>query len=99
LNLKNSYWWFIKRVEKVKNLSRKEKNKIQNEILLLHGLEIVFLILTWAFIWKWFLFVATGLSFHLFLDVFHQKSYRDRIDKVSLIQDINRFNLLEELSL
>ena len=96
INPKTAYNWFYSNYLKRKKFSREQRNKLKNNFLAFHGLEFLFFIFSLSLIFKNFFFVLTGLSFHLFLDILHQKTYQDRIDKVSLIYDTIKSKKLED---
>ena len=88
LSLSRAYNWFLKRHKRLLSLSRKKRNEIYTEIHFLHGIEIlIILLLLGLFVHKYFYFLLTGATFHLFLDIIYQKKIHDRLDRISLIYD------------
>jgi len=90
-SLINAYKNSMEKTKKLFSLSRKKRNGIYLGFYFLHGIEILFLVLALSFFSKYFLFVFAGFSFHLLLDIIHQTTYWDRIDKFSLIYDYIKF--------
>ncbi len=98
-SLRRAYKWHLLKRKIMKKLSRKERRKHKNEILFLHGIEIIFLLYLLSFFWKFLLFVAIGFVFHLFLDIYEEIKDEHRIDKISLIHDIIKYKRLKKLNL
>jgi len=95
LSLKNSYNWFIKKVNKFHNLPRKQRNKFYLAFCFLHGVEILIILLLFSKLFPYFFFIFIGFSFHLLLDLISETQYRDRIDRISLIYDFFKFKKME----
>lgn len=93
-SLKKAYNWFIKNQKKFFSLSRKQRNKFYTGFCFLHGIEVLLILFLLSFISKYFLFIFMGCAFHLFLDLIHQTTYFDRLDRISLIYDFLKFRKL-----
>ena len=97
-NLKKAYTYFVDYGKKIKKLPRQERNKTFIGIFLLHGFEIMFLLLlATIFVSKYFLFVLLAFNLHLLLDMIETKRYLDRPIKLFLIKDIIDSRKLERL--
>ncbi len=90
-SLINAYENSMDKTKKFLLLPKSERNNAYLGFYFLHGIEILFLILALSFFSKYFLFIFAGFSFHLLLDIVHQTTYWDRIDKFSLIYDYIKF--------
>lgn len=89
LNLKKAFNYFKDKRTKMLKLSRKQRNKVPTIPCCLHGIEIlIILFLLNLFVSKIFLFILIGFSFHLVLDLIEQFYYKDRIYKLSLVNDL-----------
>lgn len=98
LSLKNAYKWFCKRQKKIHSLSREQRNKVKGIFCLFHGVEVlVILFFLGFFISKYFFYVLIGFTFHLLLDIIHQKRIHDRLDRVSLTHDFLKFKKLKDI--
>ena len=94
-SLRNAYNWFIEHKKKLLSLPWEQRNKFQTGFCFLHGIEVLFILLIlWVFVSKYFLFVFVGFTFHLVLDIIHQRTIMDRLDRISLIYDFFKFKRL-----
>ena len=86
LNIKKAYFWFIKRTKKRKKLSKKERRKYKEDILIFHGIEFLVLLIFLLFLNRIFLFVFIGVLFHFFLDfvdaIYNKKVFYFRFSQV-----------------
>ena len=95
-NLKNAFSWFVDQGKKLDPLTREQRNEFYHGFCFLHGVEVLMVLyLLGIFISPYFLFVLFGFAFHLGLDLIHQKTIYDRIDKFSLIYDYFKFKKLK----
>lgn len=92
LSLKNSYKWFKEKIKKFKKIEKNERENYKVSFLCFHGIESVLIFLLLGFFYSLFFYVAIGILFHLFLDYIEQAKFQKRIDKVSIIYDLYRFN-------
>jgi len=93
------YKWHIKADEKFRKLKRSERNKTFVAWCFLHGLEILLILaLATFFISHYFIFVLTGFTFHLFLDIVYEKFFIfDDPRKLSIIYSFIRKKKLKHL--
>ena len=97
-NLKKAYEWFLGGRKKFTELSRKQRNEFCHGFAFLHGVEMLILLFVLGrFLSAYFYFILIGFSFHLFLDIIHQKTVHDRFDKYSIIYDYFKFGKLGAL--
>ena len=99
--LKRAYNFFIVGKNKIASLSRKQRNEFYHGFSFLHGIEtLVILFILGKFLSEYFYYILIGFSFHLFLDIIHQKTIHDRFDKYSIIYDYFKYKklgVLEEM--
>jgi len=67
-SLMNAYAWFIKNRDIWMALSKKEKEKFQQGIIIFHGIECWILLILLTLISRWFLFVLIGVLVHMVFD-------------------------------
>ncbi|MBU2052997.1 MAG: metal-dependent hydrolase [Nanoarchaeota archaeon] len=100
-SLKRAYNFFIVGKNKIASLSRKQRNEFYHGFSFLHGIEtLVILFILGKFLSEYFYYILIGFSFHLFLDIIHQKTIHDRFDKYSIIYDYFKYKklgVLEEM--
>jgi hypothetical protein len=96
LSLKNAYNWFVFRTKKLSLLSRKQRNEFYQGFAFLHGFEtlLILFLIGYYFFWP-IIYIFLGVAFHLFLDIFHQKTVHDRFDKYSIIYDYFKYKKLK----
>jgi len=94
-SLKNAYLWFINIDKKMAKMTKKQRNNFYIALCFLHGFELLIILFLLANISELFFFIFIGFSFHLLLDIAHQVNYKERLDKVSLINDFFRFKKLK----
>ena len=68
LNIKRSYNWFIKKVEKWEKINQQELSKYKIDIMAFHGIEFISILAILSFINSGFIWILTGVTFHLALD-------------------------------
>jgi len=95
LSLTDSYRWYLKNEKKFLSLPREKRGEFYEGFFFLHGIEILVLLIIFMFFSKYFLFVFTGFIFHLFLDIFYQRKRKDRIDRISFVNDFFKFKKLK----
>ena len=99
-NVMNAIKWNFEVSKKANLMKRKERNKFYVFLFFLHGFEVLFVLALLAiFVSPLFLFILTGFTFHLTLDVVHQRFYWDRMDKLSLIYDYFKYKKLKKIDL
>ena len=96
-SLKRAYRWHMIKRQKMRELSRKERNKHKNEIIFLHGVEPLIFLYFLSFLWSPLTCILIGFSFHLITDIFYQLSHHDRLDKISVIWDIVKYKKLKKI--
>ena len=78
-------------------LPKQERNNIDTGVMLLHGLEGLFILLILGFLFSnYFFFIFIGFGFHLILDMLFDSILIDRIIKISFIKDalyVNKFGV------
>jgi hypothetical protein len=97
-NLKNAYNWFIKNQKKLMLLPRKKRNEFYGGFCFLHGIELLLVLLFFSKISIYPLFIFIGSTFHLILDLIHQRTIHDRLDRISSIYDFLKFKKLKLIS-
>jgi hypothetical protein len=88
------YYLFKKRNANLKKSIQWFKNKTNHKRIpyLFHGIEwiIIFTILG-IYLHKYFIFLAGGMFFHIFLDIIHLLYNERKIHKISIIYDLIMF--------
>ncbi|MBD3247642.1 hypothetical protein GF378_03415 [Candidatus Pacearchaeota archaeon] len=97
LSLKKAYKWHLMKREKMRKLSKKERRKHKNEILIFHGFESVLAAYLLSFLWQPFIYLAIGFIIHLSLDYYEEIAYQHRLDKLSVIWDTIKYHKLKKL--
>ena len=97
LSLRRAYYYFINCQKKIKSLPVNQRAKVYEGVFIFHGIEAIILSLFLSLFCKYFLYIAIGISFHLFLDLINQRKYHKRIDKISLIYDFIKFKRLKSI--
>jgi len=98
-SLKKAYNWHLIKRQKMRKLSKIERNKHKNEIIFLHGVEPLIILFLLSFLYFPFLYVIIGFSFHLIMDIFEEIREGHRIDKISVIWDIVKYKKLKKLTI
>ena len=96
-NLKNAYFWIIGNGKAMCSLPKNKRNQCYMEFFFLHGIEILLILFLLIKFSNYFLFIFAGVSFHLILDITHQTTYVDRIDRFSVIYDFFKYKKLTQL--
>src|SRR3989344_2004772 len=96
ISLRKSYHWFVKMEKKLNSLPKKQRDNAYGGILILHGTEVLMLLLlAYFFISKFFLFIFLGFSFHLCLDIIYFLKNNMRVDKISFFYDFLKFRKMK----
>ncbi|MBR9701499.1 hypothetical protein GOV13_01115 [Candidatus Pacearchaeota archaeon] len=100
-SLWKAYKWWMQGNKKLIELDRKQRNEFAHGFAFLHGFEMLaILAVLGKMISIYFYYILIGISFHLFLDLIHQRTIHDRLDKYSIIYDwikYKKMRFLEEL--
>lgn len=96
-SVKKAYQWHLMKRQKMRKLSKKERRKHKNEILIFHGFEAVLIAYLLSFLWQPFVYVAIGMIFHLCLDYIEAISNNHRIDKILITWDTIKYHKLKNL--
>jgi len=67
-NLRNAYVWFIEELKIRKSLSLEEREKMENGIIIFHGIECWLLLVLLIFVSRLFIFVLIGILIHMIFD-------------------------------
>lgn len=95
-SLKRAYKWYVKNTHKFCSLPLEKRNKFYIGIYIFHGIEfLIILFLLGTFVSQIFIFILVGFWFHLFMDLISEIVLKQRIDKLSVIQN---FVLMERLT-
>lgn len=97
-NLLNAYKEFIKKKKEIKKIPKEKRKEYYGGIFIFHGIEIVILLLLLSYFSLYFLYIAIGFSFHLFLDIIYGIYFIKRFDRFSLIWDIYKRKKLKILN-
>tara|TARA_Y100000310_G_C20536334_1_gene741044 strand:- start:160 stop:627 length:468 start_codon:yes stop_codon:yes gene_type:complete len=88
-SLKQAYKNSLEEFKIYMRLSKTQQKNIYTGIFFLHGIEVLLILLLLGFfVSDFFNYVFVGFSFHLLLDILFQSTYKENIDKISLIKDI-----------
>lgn len=96
-NLKKAYKWYLKKEEKLSNLSKEQRKKFYTSIYLFHNIEGIILLLVLSQISKYFYYVLIGILFHLALDLIYDLYFSFPFEKFSIIFNIFKFKKLKYL--
>ena len=96
-NLKNAYSWFIKKSKFIMSLPKSQRKNFYFGIIILHGIEILALLLFLSLFSQIFFFIFLGFSFHLFLDLISFMNHGGRMDRFSLIYDLTHTKKLRKI--
>ena len=87
-NLKNAYNLFIQEDKHCRSLPWEERKNLPSKIFILHGIEVLIILIFLSFAFNYFLFIFAGFAFHLLLDLVDQTAYWPKTIKLSVIHDI-----------
>ena len=87
-NLKKAYKWFLQEDSHCRSLSWEQRTNLRGPICILHGVEVLVILIFLSFIFNFFIFIFAGFAFHLLLDSIEQTIYWNKMDKLSLIYDL-----------
>jgi hypothetical protein len=90
-SLRNAYKWFMKNHANCLKLPKEQRGKNYAGFFVLHGIEILIVLLLLTFVSNYFFFVFIGFSFHLLFDILDQTSYKKTIDRLSVIYDYTHY--------
>lgn len=91
-NLKRAYNWFIQKDKSCRSLPWEQRENLRGAICILHGIEVLTILILLSFIFNYLIFVFAGFAFHLLLDSIEQTTYWNKMDKVSLVYDLLKNN-------
>jgi len=96
-SLRKAYRRSIQKKKKLLSLSRNERDKYYIEFCFLHGIEILIILFFISFFFKYLFYVFLGFAFHLLLDVIHQSTFWNRLDRISSIYDFLKYKKLTRI--
>ncbi len=97
LNLRKAYKWYLRKGEKLSNLSEGQRKKFYTSIYLFHNVEGIIFLLVLSQISKYFYYVLIGVLFHLVLDLISDLYFSFPFEKFSIIFNFFRFKKLKYL--
>lgn len=90
-SLRRAYYWFVENRKKYKKLDKIKKEKSRVAMLYFHGFETIILLFILGYFISFFNYIGIGFLFHIILDLFDQRKYQERIDKISILYDYYRY--------
>ena len=79
--------WFFKNRDILSSYSKQERREFYTGLYFLHGIEILLVLILLVFVSEYFLYVLIGFGFHIFLDLIETLSSKNRLSKISIIND------------
>ena len=97
-NLIRAYNWYMKNARKFCFMSKEKQKQVYIGFYIFHGIEpLIILFFLGFFLSQFFTFILIGFLFHLSTDLISEIILRQRIDKVSIIQNLLRNKKLVSL--
>ena len=87
-SLIKAYRWYIKNARKFCSMSKEKRKQVYLGIYIFHGIEpLIILFLLGFYLSPLFNFILIGFLFHLSIDLISEIILKQRIDKISVIQN------------